>query len=183
VSVRLSAAESESARRCAKELFGAWRAATKAAGARALRSFRVGVVGFSAQPFDEALARAWMAEALDALAALAPDPAARGALTLVTGLTDVGMNAIAHRLARERGHALASVSSLAALEWPCFGVERAHLVGERWGEESEAFVGSLDAFLRVGGGPQSVREEAMARARGLPTWAFDLPPAAAAAKR
>lgn len=39
--------------------------------------------------------------------------------------------------------------------FPC---NRQTIVGERWGDESETFLSSIDVLLRFGGGPQSQAE-------------------------
>ncbi|WP_157472253.1 hypothetical protein [Neolewinella persica] len=39
-----------------------------------------------------------------------------------------------------------------------FACDKKIIVGERFGDESEAFVAYIDGMIRIGGGPQSRRE-------------------------
>ncbi|MDB4929060.1 MAG: hypothetical protein JWM10_1544 [Myxococcaceae bacterium] len=134
-------------------------------------ALRIGVVGYSRACFDAAAATLLVRAALDALDAVRPG----APRVLVAGFTDVGVPAIAYREAARRGWRTAGVACARAHGLPCYPVDERLIVGRAWGDESAAFVAMIDALVRVGGGPQSHREVAMARALGVPVAEHELP--------
>ena len=135
-------------------------------------ALRVGIAGFSRPDFDrEQTERVLRAVFFSLARQWAPQSASR--VTVVAGLTDVGISSIGYRLAEELGWRTRGVASLQAFGHPWFPVDRALLSGSRWGDESQAFIGQIDAFVRVGGGHIARNEEKMARDRHLPTLAFE----------
>lgn len=133
---------------------------------------RVGVVGYSGQKFDEGRALALIQAAYDTITAQYP----QHDVTIVAGLTNVGIPAIAYAEAARRGWRTAGVACKKVAQYDCFPVdEEPVLVGEKWGEESPAFIATIDALIRVGGGSQSRTETATVKAQGKPVIEYDLP--------
>jgi hypothetical protein len=86
----------------------------------------------------------------------------------------VGVPAIAYREAVRRGWRTAGYACSRAAGLPCFPVDERVIVGSAWGDESDAFVAAVEVLIRVGGGPQSHREVAMARALGVEVTEYEL---------
>lgn len=134
-------------------------------------AYRVGVVGYSAQRFEEVVARALIVKALDQI-----EEAERGrTFVLVSGLTDLGVPGLAYREADARGWHTVGVACAKAKEHKLYPVATTVIEGEEWGDESDKFLGMLDALVRVGGGKQSLAEAAEAKKRGLRVIEFELP--------
>jgi hypothetical protein len=128
-----------------------------------MQRLRIGVVGFSREQFDQPAARAALRECVDRALAVAnttPDRA-----ELVSGLTNQGVPRLAYELAKELGIRTVGVSAKQALRVRAgvFPVDERVIVGERFGDESEAFLARIDVLIRVGGGAQSRGEVAAFR--------------------
>ena len=135
--------------------------------------FRVGVVGYCPPTkFDENEARRMIIDAYDQVAEIY---AGHPAIAIVSGLTNVGVLAIAYEEAVKRGWKTVGVACQRAMEHELFPVDEQLVVGDNWGDESSAFVSILDAMIRIGNGKQSIRETEEVRAQGLPTFEYDLP--------
>lgn len=130
---------------------------------------RIGVVGYSGQKFNANGATKILAKALDDIASETNEE-----ISLVSGLTDVGIPAIAYRLAAQRGWSTVGVACSKAMEFAVFPVDSSLIVGTEWGDESETFLNMIDVLVRVGGGNQSKAETAAAKKRGIPVIEFDL---------
>jgi hypothetical protein len=141
-------------------------------GVIARHHWRIGVVGYCPPTkFDESEARRMINEAYDEVVVYSgPAP-----IAIVSGLTNVGVLAIAYEEAVKRGWRTVGVACKRAMEHPLFPVDELLVVGENWGDESSAFVSILDAMIRIGTGKQSVRETDAVRAQGMPTFEYDLP--------
>lgn len=126
-------------------------------------TYRIGVVGYSGQNFDKRLAEALLAEALVRAVAHVPLTAD---IEVVSGLTDLGVPAIAYKLATLYGWKTAGVACAKARDYPCFPCHREEIVGDDWGDESATFLGQIDCLVRVGGGAQSIAETAKAKRLG-----------------
>lgn len=126
----------------------------------------LGVVGFSAETFDQAAAREQLRGLIVPIVERERD-AGRPLPELVSGLTNQGVPKLAYALARELGLPTVGISAKQALRARagCFPVDRRILVGKRYGDESAAFVAMIDVLVRVGGGPQSRREVELFRQR------------------
>jgi hypothetical protein len=129
------------------------------------RPLKIGVVGFSQRHFDQDAARAHLRRFIVAL--LARPRAAETPVELVSGLTNQGVPQLAYVLATELGLRTVGISARQALRARagCFPVDEQMIVGERYGDESQAFVDHVDVLIRVGGGPQSRREVELFRAK------------------
>ena len=134
--------------------------------------WRVGVVGYCPPTkFDENEARRMINEAYDDVvvySGLAP-------VAIVSGLTNVGVLAIAYEEAVKRGWRTVGIACGRAMEHELFPVDEQLVVGDNWGDESSSFTSILDAMIRIGTGKQSIRETEEVRAQGLPTFEYDLP--------
>lgn len=133
-------------------------------------ALRIGVVGYSRPCFDATEASRLVSAALDATEAVRPG----APRVLVGGLTDMGVPAIAYREASRRGWRTAGYACSRAGAMRCFPVDERVIIGSAWGDESAAFVAAIDLLIRVGGGEQSRREVAMARARGVEVTEYEL---------
>jgi nitrogenase molybdenum-iron protein alpha/beta subunit len=132
----------------------------------------IGVVGYCPPTkFDEVEARCMIEEAYDKVA----EQFAGKAIVIVSGLTDVGVLAIAYREAARRRWMTAGIACKKATEHPLYPVDMKQIVGDNWGDESDAFVALLNGMIRIGGSKQSARETATIKAKGLPTFEYDLP--------
>lgn len=129
---------------------------------------RVGVVGYSNQDFNRDAALLLIQEAFDNL-----DPAAN--IEIVSGLTDLGIPALAYEEATRRGWRTMGVACAKAFEHPCFPVDDVIIRGESWGDESSVFLTMIDSLIRIGGGVQSHFEAHSAKIRGKRVVEFDLP--------
>lgn len=132
---------------------------------------RIGVVGYSAQKFDEAEARRMIIEAYDTFDARYLDKSK----VVVSGLTDLGIPALAYREAVRRGWRTVGIACSKAANYDCFSVDERIIVGNNWGDESPTFLDSIDVLVRVGGGNQSMNETAEMRTRSKPIIEYDLP--------
>jgi len=134
--------------------------------------WRVGVVGYCPPTkFDEDEARRLINEAYDEVVVFSgPAP-----IAVVSGLTNVGVPAIAYEEAVKRGWRTVGVACKRAMEHSLFPVDEQIVTGDNWGDESSAFVSILDAMIRIGSGKQSLRETDEVRAKHLPTFEYDLP--------
>lgn len=123
--------------------------------------FRIGVVGFSRSQFDHDAARVCLASSLDHMIALT----AGRPLEIVSGLTNQGVPKLAYELAVARGIRTVGISARQALRVRSgvFAVDERILVGQRFGDESAAFIAYIDALIRIGGGPQSRHEAELFR--------------------
>lgn len=123
---------------------------------------KIGVAGFSRNAFDQAAARQKLRAHLEVLKEKHED----WPIEIVSGYTAQGVPLIAYELATELGMITVGFSAKQALRvragvFPC---AKEIIIGERFGDESEAFVRYLDGLIRIGGGPQSRREVEMFRA-------------------
>ncbi len=156
---------------------------------------RIGVVGYCPPTkYDERKALEQLEEAFDKVEA---DFSGRN-IVIVSGATNVGVLAQAYQLATERGYQTGGVACEKAADFDLFSMtEKPIIVGKNWGAESPIFVNGidairdvdsekvreylnhphygLDAMVRIGVGPQSIREATMIRDMRKPTYEFDLP--------
>jgi len=119
-------------------------------------TLKIGVVGFSRNQFDQAAARTYLRDFFRHLREKHGDRS----IEIVSGYTAQGVPLIAYELAREFGMQTVGFSARQALRvragvFPC---DKELIVGERFGDESVAFVAYIDGMIRIGGGPQSRRE-------------------------
>jgi hypothetical protein len=124
---------------------------------------RIGVVGYSAQKFDVIQAKQLLSDAINICST--------GQDCIVSGLTNLGIPAIAYEIADENGMATMGIACEKAKEYECFPCGRVHIKGENWGDESDMFLAAIDVLIRIGGGPQSFAE--VTRAKELKIWVIE----------
>lgn len=117
---------------------------------------KIGVVGYSAAKFDEDKARVLVEAGIDSLAKLSTSK-----VEIVSGYTDMGIPALAYRHAAKRGFRTVGIACAKAEGYKTYPVDESYIIGKDWGDESATFIRSIDAFLRVGGGNQSLLEAKM----------------------
>ena len=139
-----------------------------------MKDFKVGVIGFSAQKFDEEVASNIISVMFDSIEKSHPEFTEQD-FVCVSGLTDLGIPSLAYLEADQRHWTTIGIACEKAQEYDCYDVDEAIIVGDDWGDESQEFIKSIDILLRIGGGKQSKKEEQMARDKGIPVLVFDLP--------
>ncbi len=131
-------------------------------------TLRVGVVGYSAQAFNQDTALLLIQEVFDLL-----EPVAN--VEIISGLTQLGIPALAYEEAVRRGWKTVGVACIKAFEYKCFPVDEMIIAGSDWGEESPTFLSMIDVLVRIGGGKQSNQETHMAKILGKRVMEFELP--------
>jgi hypothetical protein len=140
---------------------------------------RVGVVGYSAQKFDNDEAIGLLNQALSEAVSLCLSKDLyqvdwKEEITIVSGLTDLGIPAIAYEFAMVNGAPTMGIACAKAKEYECFPCDRVHIVGENWGDESESFLAAIDVLIRIGGGKQSLAECDRAKDLGIAVFEKEL---------
>ena len=137
------------------------------------KKMKIGVVGYSGAKFNENKARSIIRKAYDLVETYHttyPD----GNYVVVSGLTDMGIPALAYREAVKRNWGTMGVACKKAYENELFPVDHKVISGEEWGDESEVFLFNIDLLIRVGGGPQSLEETQKAKDMGIEVYEYDL---------
>ena len=133
---------------------------------------KIGVVGYSDDKcFDHDIARALLAIGLGIANRMHPDEN----YELVSGLTNTGIPKLAYEMAKSLGWKIIGLTAKEGKQYECYPVDEEIIVGEKFGDESEAFIKYIDVLVRVGGGNQSIKETAMAKKANVPTYEYDLP--------
>jgi hypothetical protein len=130
----------------------------------------VGVVGYSGGKFDEKIAKALIAIAFDIV-----EENHGNDNIVVSGLTDIGIPALAYRAASKRGWKTKGIACKEAEEYDLYPVDETEIVGDKWGDESETFLNDIKVLVRIGGGEQSIDETQKAKDKKIPVYEFDLP--------
>ena len=110
-----------------------------------MEELKIGVVGYSAQKFNEGEAQRMISEAYDTINSQSNGKQK----TIVSGLTDLGIPAVAYREAVKRGWKTIGVACSKAEEYDCFPVNERQIIGNEWGDESETFLNQLEILVRV----------------------------------
>jgi hypothetical protein len=129
-----------------------------------MTSLNVGVIGYSAQDFNRGKAKQHLSDAFDKV-----QDEFSGNPTIVSGLTDLEIPALAYREATKRGWNTVGIACKKAEEFECYPVDERIIKDEweEWGDESDAFLSRINVLIRVGGGSQTKDEIAKARNRGI----------------
>ena len=135
-----------------------------------MTEIRVGIVGYSKPCFNIEKAKDIISDAFDEVEREFPDDE----IVIVSGLTDLGVPSLAYQEAVERGFKTVGIACIKAYENDCFPVDESIIEGEEWGDESVVFIKNIDVFIRIGGGPQSMKEEQMAREANIDVITYDL---------
>ncbi len=139
-----------------------------------MNEIKVGVVGYCPpSEFDEVEARRLIRLFYDQIEQTNPD----AMFACVSGLCDVGVLHIAYEEAVRRGWRTVGFTSERAKTCghPLFPVDEEIIIGKEWGDESADFVLYIDMIIRIGIGPQSVREAMTCRVSGKRAYESDLP--------
>jgi hypothetical protein len=138
-----------------------------------MKNIAVGVVGYCPPTkFDEVEAQRMIVEAYDKVASQFPEHE----ISIVSGLTNVGVLKIAYEEAAKRGWRTVGIACKLALNYERYPVdEEIIFCGENWGDESPLFVSHIQAIIRIGLGKQSLRETETVKERGFPAFEYDLP--------
>jgi hypothetical protein len=137
---------------------------------------KIGIVGYSAQKFDIELAKRYLISAvMQVLGVVEPEEISDCEnVEIVSGWTIVGIPGIAYGLAKEWGFKTVGIACVKAYDYDRHLCDVVHVVGKDWGDESAAFLASIDVLVRVGGGPQSLSEVEQAKRLGIPVIEYDL---------
>jgi len=127
-----------------------------------MKEVKIGVVGYSAQKFDQNEAAKKICDAYDII----DEKYADSEKAVVSGLTDLGIPGLAYREAVKRNWRTVGIACSEAENYDCFPVDETKIVGSNWGDESPTFLDTIDVLVRIGGGNQSMRETAEHKSRG-----------------
>ncbi len=133
---------------------------------------RIGIIGYSSANFNKEIAQYLIQVAFAILEDQYPN---ERDITIISGLTYLGIPAIAYDFAREQGWKTEGIACAKAHSYDCFPVDNQIIVGTEWGDESETFLDAIDVLIRIGGGQQSFKELARAKEKGVTCFEFDLP--------
>ena len=122
-------------------------------------NIKIGVIGYSMQEFDKKKAIEYIKRPFDFIEKQNRD----GTKTVIAGLTDLGIPALAYREAVKRKWRVEGIACSKALDYVWFPVSNITMIGRNWGDESETFLKSINILIRVGGGEQSMKEVEMAK--------------------
>ena len=120
-----------------------------------MAKFKLGVVGYSGQKFSHVRAKRLLRLGFDKLV---PKDTKPPNVEIVSGYTDMGMPALAYRLASKMGYKTVGLSAAEALDYDTYPVDQEMIRGSKFGDESRHFLAYIDALLKVGGGKQSEKE-------------------------
>jgi len=129
----------------------------------------IGVVGFSQPEFDKEKALEYIIEAFDDISSDKDGP-----YSVVSGLTDLGVPAIAYKEADKRNWKTVGVACSKANDYDVYPCDETIIEGKDWGDESDKFLSMIDILVRVGGGKQSKKEVEMAKSRGIKVLEYEL---------
>ncbi len=96
---------------------------------------------------------------------------------VVSGLINAGIPGLAYQEAKRRKWDTTGMACELAYAFKdsWFPVDIAPvIIGGRWGDESTLLVHSIDALIRIGGGPQSLKEAKMAKDIGRKVYEYEL---------
>lgn len=79
-------------------------------------------------------------------------------IEIVSGLTNMGVPKLAYEEAKRIGYKTTGITALEAKEYPCYPVDETIYVGTKFGDESPFFLQYCDYLIKIGGGPQSIKE-------------------------
>jgi hypothetical protein len=135
---------------------------------------RIGVVGYSRDNFDHDRAKLLLIQAIQEIPGINDLYLDRTNVWLVSGWTDMGIPGIAYRVAQDYDMKTMGIACAKAYGMKCFPVDRFHVIGNRWGDESPTFLAAIDILIRIGGGPQSLEEVREAKDMGIPVVEYEL---------
>jgi len=118
---------------------------------------KIGIVGHSSDKIDEELGSKLLDQMISKVASVNTISAD---IEIVTGLTNIGVPKLAYKIADKRNYLKVGISAQQAYEVKCgvYPVDKEIIVGQKFGDESTAFIDYIDYLVRVGGGNQSANE-------------------------
>lgn len=138
----------------------------------AKKKFRIGVIGYSAAYFDRAEATKLLKKILSKALRRNKEKAS---VAIVSGLTNMGIPAIAYNLAKEKNYYTIGYACEKANEFTLFPVDKKYIIGKNWGDESESFLDNIDVLIAIGGGDQTKEELKKAEEKQIPIYYEELP--------
>lgn len=137
----------------------------------AQKYYRIGVVGHSPVYFNRQEAQKLLESQIVQAVKQAPKD---HKISIVSGLTNFGIPAVAYKVAEEKGYHTVGYACSQAEDFACFPVDKKHIIGDNWGDESEEFLSNIDVLIRIGGGKQSKEEIKKAKELDLPVYEEEL---------
>ena len=122
--------------------------------------FKIGVVGYTSGQFDKVLVRNELNELISMLERYY---AGGQDVAVVSGLSNVGVPALAYEVAKNKDLITVGIACARASEYEAFPVNIKIIEGTEWGDESARFVSYIDALICFGDGEQSLQEVDMFR--------------------
>ena len=101
----------------------------------------IGIVGYSGTKFDQSKGQSLVVEAFDDL-----ETRFGKDLTIVSGLTMLGIPAMAYKEASKRGFKTVGIACKKAKNYECFECDEIIIVGNKWGDESETFLNKINGL-------------------------------------
>jgi len=135
------------------------------------KKFKVGIVGFSDSVFNKKKAKEIVENAFDEIAEKKSDYD----IVIVSGLTNMGIPALAYQEAKKRNWKTVGISAEEAKEYDLFPCDTVLYKGEKFGDESDYFLNYIDLLIKIGGGKQSIAEFKKAKKMGIKTKKYNLP--------
>ena len=132
---------------------------------------RIGVIGYSTKYFNKKEAESKLKELINKIVKNSKLP-----ITIVSGLTNIGISAIAYKIAKEYGYKTTGYACEKANELELFDVDSKKIIGKNWGDESEEFLNNIDYLIKIGGGEQSEKEFNNAKKLGIKTYEYNIDP-------
>ena len=123
---------------------------------QAKKVMKIGVVGFSRNQFDKKTAKTILESIFQKIAHKHNEKV----IEIVSGYTNMGIPKIAYEIANQMNMLTVGFSAQQALKVKSgvYPVDKVILEGEKFGDESHAFVQYIDGLIRIGGGKQSRHE-------------------------
>lgn len=119
----------------------------------------IGFVGYSDTKFDLNRGREYVEDAFrDIKRHYELDSLSDQTIEVVSGWTKQGIPKLVYDFCDEYDIETVGFTSFEALKYKTCAVDRVILVGEKFGDESAAFVNYINCLVRVGGGKQSRKE-------------------------
>ena len=133
--------------------------------------FRIGVVGYNSH-IDDTVVEELLHDAIGII-----DAGVQGQkIEIVAGLIDAGTNKVAYRVAENLGYGTGGVAcSLAEYHPEAYACDWKKIILGSPGVETDAFVSSIDALVRVGGDEYARQMARMAQERGVWMVEYDFP--------
>lgn len=129
---------------------------------------QIGVIGYSAQSFDIDKAQSILLDAYDMI------ESEYNSVTIVSGLTNIGIPSLAYEEAENRDWKTVGIACSKARNYDCYPVDDEIIIGNEWGDESERFLSQIDVLIAIGGGDQTQKEIKKAKQYDIPTHKYNL---------